>query len=99
MPTDLSLIHIYITYYQVRGFIEDAFQCFLAVAAFQGMVIACQFTADIAAVSYTHLVNLGLNYRSTKGGSFTGEGINSTTVDGVSAVVLLMPSPVNDRCV
>ena len=24
-------------------------------------------------------VNLGLNYRSTKGGSFTGEGINSTT--------------------
>lgn len=26
-------------------------------------------------------MNLGLNYRSTKGGTFTGEGVNSTTVD------------------
>ena len=33
-------------------------------------------------------VNLGLNYRSTKGGSFTGEGINSTTADTPSTASL-----------
>ena len=33
-------------------------------------------------------VNLGLNYRSTKGGTFTGEGINSTTIDTPSTASL-----------
>lgn len=33
-------------------------------------------------------VNLGLNYRSTKGGTFTGEGINNTTVDAPSSASL-----------
>lgn len=33
-------------------------------------------------------VNLGLNYRSTKGGAFTGEGINSTTIDAPSTASL-----------
>lgn len=30
-------------------------------------------------------MNLGLNYRSTKGGSFTGEGVNSSTTDTPSS--------------
>lgn len=33
-------------------------------------------------------VNLGLNYRSTKGGVFTGEGINSSTADTPSTASL-----------
>ena len=33
-------------------------------------------------------VNLGLNYRSTKGGTFTGEGVNSTTEDTPSTASL-----------
>lgn len=33
-------------------------------------------------------VNLGLNYRSTKGGTFTGEGVNSTTADTPSTASL-----------
>lgn len=33
-------------------------------------------------------VNLGLNYRSTKGGTFQGEGVNSTTVDAPSTASL-----------
>ncbi|WP_294616224.1 TonB-dependent receptor [uncultured Bacteroides sp.] len=33
-------------------------------------------------------VNLGLNYRSTKGGTFTGEGVNSTTIDTPSTASL-----------
>ena len=33
-------------------------------------------------------VNLGLNYRSTKGGAFTGEGVNSTTADTPSTASL-----------
>ena len=33
-------------------------------------------------------VNLGLNYRSTKGGAFTGEGINSSTADTPSTASL-----------
>lgn len=33
-------------------------------------------------------VNLGLNYRSTKGGVFTGEGINSSTADTPSTAFL-----------
>lgn len=33
-------------------------------------------------------VNLGLNYRSTKGGIFTGEGVNSTTADTPSTASL-----------
>lgn len=33
-------------------------------------------------------MNLGLNYRSTKGGSFTGEGVNSTTVTTPSSASL-----------
>jgi TonB-linked SusC/RagA family outer membrane protein len=33
-------------------------------------------------------INLGLNYRSSKGGSFTGEGVNSTTVDQESTASL-----------
>lgn len=33
-------------------------------------------------------VNLGLNYRSTKGGIFTGEGINSSTADTPSTASL-----------
>lgn len=33
-------------------------------------------------------VNLGLNYRSSKGGSFTGEGVNSTTVTTESSASL-----------
>jgi TonB-linked SusC/RagA family outer membrane protein len=33
-------------------------------------------------------INLGLNYRSSKGGSFTGEGINSTTVNQESTASL-----------
>lgn len=33
-------------------------------------------------------VNLGLNYRSTKGGVFTGEGINSSTADTPSTAYL-----------
>lgn len=33
-------------------------------------------------------VNLGLNYRSSKGGSFTGEGVNSTTVTTPSTASL-----------
>lgn len=33
-------------------------------------------------------INLGLNYRSTKGESFTGEGINSTTIDTPSQASL-----------
>lgn len=33
-------------------------------------------------------VNLGLNYRSTKGGAFTAEGVNSTTADTPSTASL-----------
>lgn len=33
-------------------------------------------------------INLGLNYRSTKGGTFTGEGVNSTTIDTPSTASL-----------
>jgi TonB-linked SusC/RagA family outer membrane protein len=33
-------------------------------------------------------INLGLNYRSSKGGSFTGEGINSTTLNQESTASL-----------
>lgn len=33
-------------------------------------------------------VNLGLNYRSSKGGAFTGEGVNSSTIDTPSTASL-----------
>lgn len=37
---------------------------------------------------FKYRVNLGLNYRSTKGGVFTGEGINSSTADTPSTASL-----------
>ena len=40
-------------------------------------------------------VNLGLNYRSTKGGVFTGEGINSSTADTPSTASLEHTETIN----
>lgn len=40
-------------------------------------------------------MNLGLNYRTTKGGAFTGEGINSTTADTPSTASLSHTETVN----
>ncbi len=40
-------------------------------------------------------VNVGLNYRSSKGGAFTGEGINSTTADTPSTASLTHEETVN----
>lgn len=40
-------------------------------------------------------MNLGLNYRTSKNGSFTGEGVNSTTIDNPSTASLQHEETIN----